>query len=186
MKKAVVTVLGQDKVGITAKICGVLAETNINILDISQTIVGGYFNMVMVVDITEAKDTFDETAEKLYAFYRDICLLNFGGVLSKMEEPFSEKRRTIRMKKAVVTVLGQDKVGITAKICGVLAETNINILDISQTIVGGYFNMVMVVDITEAKDTFDETAEKLYAVGEELGMKIKIQHTEIFDAMHRI
>ena len=72
------------------------------------------------------------------------------------------------MKKAVVTVLGQDKVGI------------------SQTIVGGYFNMVMVVDITEAKDTFDETAEKLYAVGEELGMKIKIQHTEIFDAMHRI
>ena len=80
------------------------------------------------------------------------------------------------MKKAVVTVLGQDKVGITAKICGVLAETNINILDISQTIVGGYFNMVMVVDITEAK----------YAVGEELGMKIKIQHTEIFDAMHRI
>mgnify|MGYP003204611189 CR=1 FL=1 len=88
------------------------------------------------------------------------------------------------MKKAVVTVLGQDKVGITAKICGVLAETNINILDISQTIVGGYFNMV--VDITEAKDTFDETAEKLYAVGEELGMKIKIQHTEIFDAMHRI
>ena len=90
------------------------------------------------------------------------------------------------MKKAVVTVLGQDKVGITAKICGVLAETNINILDISQTIVGGYFNMVMVVDITEAKDTFDETAEKLDAVGEELGMKIKIQHTEIFDAMHRI
>ena len=60
----------------------------------------------------------------------------------------------------MVTVLGQDKVGITAKICGVLAETNINILDISQTIVGGYFNMVMVVDITEAKDTFDETAEK--------------------------
>lgn len=46
--------------------------------------------------------------------------------------------------------------------------------------------MVMVVDITEAKDTFEETAEKLYAVGEELGMKIKIQHTEIFDAMHRI
>ena len=64
------------------------------------------------------------------SFYRDICLLNFGEVLSKMEEPFSEKRRTIRMKKAVVTVLGQDKVGITAKICGVLAETNINILDI--------------------------------------------------------
>lgn len=90
------------------------------------------------------------------------------------------------MKKAVVTVLGEDKVGITAKVCGALAETNINILDISQTIVGGYFNMVMVVDITEAKDTFEKTAEKLYAVGNELGMDIKIQHTEIFDAMHRI
>ncbi|MBR4015523.1 MAG: ACT domain-containing protein [Anaerotignum sp.] len=90
------------------------------------------------------------------------------------------------MKKAVITVLGLDKVGITAKICTVLAETNINILDISQTVVGGYFNMVMVVDITEAKDTFETTADKLNAVGEELGMKIKIQHTEIFDAMHRI
>jgi ACT domain-containing protein len=90
------------------------------------------------------------------------------------------------MKKAVVTVLGLDKVGITAKVCAVLADTNINILDISQTIVGGYFNMVMVVDITEAKDAFAEAAEKLQAVGEELGLEIKIQHTDIFDAMHRI
>ena len=90
------------------------------------------------------------------------------------------------MKKAVVTVLGLDKVGITAKVCTVLADTNINILDISQTIVGGYFNMVMVVDITEAKDAVAEAAEKLQAVGEELGLEIKIQHTDIFDAMHRI
>lgn len=90
------------------------------------------------------------------------------------------------MKKAVITVLGLDKVGITAKVCTALAETNINILDISQTIVGGYFNMVMVVDITNASDVFDGTAEKLNKVGEELGMKIKIQHTDIFDAMHRI
>ena len=90
------------------------------------------------------------------------------------------------MKKAVVTVLGLDKVGITAKVCAVLADTNINILDISQTIVGGYFNMVMVVDITEAKDAFATAAEKLQAVGEEMGLEIKIQHTAIFDAMHRI
>lgn len=90
------------------------------------------------------------------------------------------------MKKAVVTVLGLDKVGITAKVCTVLADTNINILDISQTIVGGYFNMVMVVDITEAKDAFAEAAEKLQAVGKEMGLEIKIQHTDIFDAMHRI
>ena len=90
------------------------------------------------------------------------------------------------MDKVIITVVGKDTVGIIAKVCTYLADHKINILDISQTIVGGYFNMVMVVDITEAKDTFDETAEKLYAVGEELGMKIKIQHTEIFDAMHRI
>ncbi|MBO5149661.1 MAG: ACT domain-containing protein [Anaerotignum sp.] len=90
------------------------------------------------------------------------------------------------MKKAVVTVLGLDKVGITAKVCTVLAETNINILDISQTIVGGYFNMVMVVDIANMKDTFVATAEKLQTLGTEMGLEIKIQHTEIFDAMHRI
>ena len=90
------------------------------------------------------------------------------------------------MDKVIITVVGKDTVGIIAKVCTYLADHKINILDISQTIVGGYFNMVMVVDITEAKDTFDETAEKLYAVGGELGMKIKIQHTEIFDAMHRI
>ena len=90
------------------------------------------------------------------------------------------------MKKAVVTVLGLDKVGITAKVCTVLAETNINILDISQTIVGGYFNMVMVVDIANMKDTFVATAEKLQTLGTEMGLELKIQHTEIFDAMHRI
>lgn len=90
------------------------------------------------------------------------------------------------MKKAVIMVLGLDQVGITAKVCAVLAETNINILDISQTIVGGYFNMVMVVDITNASDAFEATTEKLDAVGESMGLKIKIQHTEIFDAMHRI
>jgi ACT domain-containing protein len=104
----------------------------------------------------------------------------------KNEAKQQVQRRKSTMKKAVVTVLGLDKVGITAKVCTVLADTNINILDISQTIVGGYFNMVMVVDITEAKDAFAEAAEKLQAVGEELGLEIKIQHTDIFDAMHRI
>jgi ACT domain-containing protein len=104
----------------------------------------------------------------------------------KNEAKQQVQRRKSTMKKAVVTVLGLDKVGITAKVCTILADTNINILDISQTIVGGYFNMVMVVDITEAKDAFAEAAEKLQAVGEELGLEIKIQHTDIFDAMHRI
>ncbi len=90
------------------------------------------------------------------------------------------------MEKAVITVLGQDCVGITARVCTVLAESNINILDISQTIVGGYFNMVMVVDITSMKLGYDEISEKLDALGNNMGLKIKIQHTKIFDAMHRI
>lgn len=90
------------------------------------------------------------------------------------------------MKKAVITVLGQDKVGIIAKVCTFLCESNVNILDISQTIVGGYFDMVMVVDITAMTCPFDDAAERLAGIGEEMGLKIKMQHTEIFDAMHRI
>ncbi|MBM6829367.1 ACT domain-containing protein [Anaerotignum lactatifermentans] len=90
------------------------------------------------------------------------------------------------MKKAVITVLGNDKVGIIAKVCTFLSEGNINILDISQTIVGGYFDMVMVVDITNTDKNFDEIADGLDALGEEMGLKIKVQHTEIFDAVHRI
>ncbi|WP_352400281.1 ACT domain-containing protein [Anaerotignum sp.] len=90
------------------------------------------------------------------------------------------------MEKAVITVLGQDRVGITAKVCTVLAENNINILDISQTIVGGYFNMVMVVDITNTTSDYNEISRKFDDLGNEMGLKIKIQHTKIFDAMHRI
>lgn len=90
------------------------------------------------------------------------------------------------MEKAVITVLGQDCVGITAKVCTVLAESNINILDISQTIVAGYFNMVMVVDIANMELNYEEISTKLGSLGVDMGLKIKIQHTKIFDAMHRI
>lgn len=90
------------------------------------------------------------------------------------------------MKKAVITVLGNDKVGIIAKVCTFLAGANINILDISQTILGGYFNMVMVVDTTDMNQNFEDVAEKLSTIGDEMGLRIRIQHTEIFDAMHRI
>lgn len=90
------------------------------------------------------------------------------------------------MEKAVITVIGQDHVGITAKVCTILAESNINILDISQTIVGGYFNMITVVDITNATSNHEEISAKFEALGNEMGLKITIQHTKIFDAMHRI
>ncbi|WMI82714.1 ACT domain-containing protein [Anaerotignum sp. MB30-C6] len=90
------------------------------------------------------------------------------------------------MEKAVITVVGQDAVGITARVCTLLADTNINILDISQTIVGGYFNMVTVVDITNATSDYNEISAKFDALGNEMGLKIRVQHTRIFDAMHRI
>ena len=90
------------------------------------------------------------------------------------------------MNKVIITVVGKDTVGIIARVCTYLAKEQINILDISQTIVGGYFSMTMVVDITDMKKSFDEAVDGLTAVGEELGLKIKMQHTEIFDAMHRI
>jgi len=90
------------------------------------------------------------------------------------------------MEKAVITVLGQDRVGITARVCTTLAESNINILDISQTIVDGYFNMVMVVDITNTTNDFEGISAKFDALGNEMGLKIRVQHSKIFDAMHRV
>ena len=90
------------------------------------------------------------------------------------------------MKKSIITVVGKDTVGITAKVCTYLAENNINILDISQTIVQGYFNMMMIVDMNEAKEEFREVSEELNKIGEEIGVVIQAQNERIFDIMHRI
>lgn len=89
------------------------------------------------------------------------------------------------MKKAVITVLGTDCLGITMNVSEILVKANINILDISQTILDNYFNMVMVVDITESTATFAETAEKLKALGEKMGLDIKMQDTDVFDTLHQ-
>ncbi len=88
------------------------------------------------------------------------------------------------MKKAIITVVGKDTVGIIAKVCVFLAENKVNILDISQTIVDGYFNMMMVVDVTNVE--FDKIATGLKAAGEEVGVIIRCQREDIFDKMHRI
>ena len=88
------------------------------------------------------------------------------------------------MKKAIITVVGKDTVGIIAKVCVYLAENNVNILDISQTIADGYFNMMMVTDVTNAE--FDKVATGLKTVGEEIGVIIRCQREDIFDKMHRI
>ena len=90
------------------------------------------------------------------------------------------------MKKCVITVVGKDTVGIIAKVCSYLADNRINILDISQTIVSGYFNMMMIADMEHATGSFGEIATELEKVGEEIGVAIKCQREEIFTKMHRI
>lgn len=90
------------------------------------------------------------------------------------------------MKKCILSVVGRDKVGITAGVCGVLAEAGVNILDINQTILQEYFTMVVLVDIGTSSLGFAEIAEKLENYGKNSGLEIHIQREEIFDAMHRI
>jgi ACT domain-containing protein len=88
--------------------------------------------------------------------------------------------------KGIITVLGKDRVGIIAKVCTYLAEHNLNILDISQTIVQDYFNMMMIVDISGASKTLEVIVEELQQIGVEIGVEIKLQHEDIFNIMHRI
>ena len=88
--------------------------------------------------------------------------------------------------KTIITVLGHDTVGTIAKVCTYLAENGINVLDISQTIVSGYFNMMMIVDMTGAKVPFADCAAALDEIGKEIGVAIKCQKEEIFEKMHRI
>ncbi len=90
------------------------------------------------------------------------------------------------MNKVIITVVGKDTVGIIAKVCVYLAENQINILDISQTIVGEYFNMMMVVDAQKSSKTLTGIITDLDEIGEDIGVVIKCQREEIFDKMHRI
>ncbi|MCD7955917.1 MAG: ACT domain-containing protein [Lachnospiraceae bacterium] len=90
------------------------------------------------------------------------------------------------MKKTIITVVGKDTVGIIARVCMYLAENNVNILDISQTIVQGYFNMMMVTDATQSPKSGGQIAEELEKVGEQIGVSIRCQHEDIFNMMHRI
>lgn len=90
------------------------------------------------------------------------------------------------MNKTIITVVGKDTVGIIAKVCTYLADSGINILDISQTIVSGYFNMMMIVDIAGLKDPFETLVSGLEELGKSIGVSIKCQKEEIFDMMHRI
>lgn len=90
------------------------------------------------------------------------------------------------MQKSIITVVGKDTVGIIARVCTYLANNRINIEDISQTIVQGYFNMMMIVDMDDVAKPFNDIAMELEQIGEEIGVIIKCQREEIFDQMHRI
>ena len=89
------------------------------------------------------------------------------------------------MSKVIITVVGKDTVGIIAKVCTYLAGKQVNILDISQTIVQDYFNMMMIVDAANAGDVTEMSGD-LDALGQEIGVVIRCQHEDIFNVMHRI
>lgn len=89
-------------------------------------------------------------------------------------------------EKIIITVVGKDTVGIIAKVCTYLAEKQINILDISQTIVQDFFNMMMIADLTGKAEMFGTVQGDLGRLGEEIGVTIKCQKAEIFEMMHRI
>ncbi len=91
------------------------------------------------------------------------------------------------MDKAIITVVGKDQVGIIGRVCTFLADRKVNILDISQTIVQGYFNMMMIVDISALDIPFGQLADELDVLGRDtIGVEIRCQKEEIFDSMHRI
>ena len=88
--------------------------------------------------------------------------------------------------KAVVTVVGEDRVGIIAQVCTSLAQYNVNVLDISQTVMQGFFTMMMVVDVAEANLPLAKLAQELDEQGKQIGLSIRLQRRDIFDAMHKI
>ena len=88
--------------------------------------------------------------------------------------------------RAIITVIGKDKSGIIAKVSGLLAEKNVNIEDISQTIVQGNFTMLMLCNMENATAGLKELGEKLAVLGNEIGVSIRVQHEDIFNAMHKI
>lgn len=90
------------------------------------------------------------------------------------------------MQKTIITVVGHDTVGIIAKVCTYLAKNNVNILDISQTIIDGFFNMMMITDTSASMKNHAEMSQELKELGEEIGVVIRCQREEIFTKMHRI
>ena len=90
------------------------------------------------------------------------------------------------MSRAIVTIIGSDRVGIIAGIANVISDANVNILDISQSVIREFFTMIMMVELSSASVPFEDLRRKLAQKGEELGVRVEVQREEIFQAMHRI
>jgi len=88
--------------------------------------------------------------------------------------------------KAVITIVGRDQVGIVAMVSGILAANGVNVLNINQNILDGFFNMLMISDISKSKVSLKELQQVLKEKGQEIGLDIKVQHEDIFNIMHRI
>lgn len=107
--------------------------------------------------------------------------------LTHKKQDYAERQQEMGQERAIITVVGKDTVGIIARVCTYLADNHINILDISQTIVQGYFNMMMIVDISNIGRSFGDIQDELRRLGEDqIGVQIKAQKEDIFDAMHRV
>ena len=119
-------------------------------------------------------------------WYTKVCAENFtsGGKCATISQNVSFGG--IYTIRAIVTVIGPDNKGLIAKVCGLLADRDVNIIDISQTVMKEFFTMTMLVDTSDATDSFDMIAEALKAKGEEMGLSIRIQNEDIFNAMHKI
>mgnify|MGYP000000239268 FL=1 len=92
----------------------------------------------------------------------------------------------VKFMRAIVSVLGQDRIGIIAKVCTTLADNQVNVLDLSQTILQNYFTMVMLVETEQCPLPFEELQQRMEDAGKEVGVKIKVQSEDIFNAMHKI
>ena len=88
--------------------------------------------------------------------------------------------------KAIVTVVGKDRVGIIANVCTELAKFNVNVLDISQTVMQGYFTMMMATEVSECSVPLAELVTSMEKIGQDMGLSIRVQREDIFEAMHRI
>ena len=88
--------------------------------------------------------------------------------------------------KAIVTVVGKDRVGIIANVCTALANFNVNVLDISQPVMQGYFTMMMATEVSQCTIPLAMLAEEMEKIGKDMGLSIRVQREDIFEAMHRI